>query len=189
MRPLRGLQGRMRRGSRAARTQGVDGHLGRSRGRLGPAGAATRGPHLLTTLLQPGPAPSAPPRPPCPLPGAGQSPRSGSTRCPGTRHCPAQPPGPQGTEARPSHCPSRCLGRAGRGELGADRRCPVQEPNPPCKVLTSIRYPENRFRPVGSRAVLDKVHSGSVLKTQLPRSHPGSLTQESVLPKPGYLCY
>ena len=42
------------------------------------------------------------------------------------------------------------------GSYRTDKVLPVQEPNPPCKVLTSIRYPENRFCPVGSRAVLDK---------------------------------
>lgn len=63
---------------------------GEGAGRLGSVGTAAQGaaPAGHASLART-PAPSAPRRPQCPLPEAGQM---GS--CPGTRHCPAQLPGP-----------------------------------------------------------------------------------------------
>lgn len=98
-------------------------------GTWGEAGAGAgrwalplRGQHLLTALL-PRAWPPVPPQ--TPLPPAGCEPvlTLQGAQCPGTRRCPAQLPGPQGTKAQLSHCPSQCLGQAGRGEPGADRRC------------------------------------------------------------------
>lgn len=102
--------------------QGVDGHLGRGGGSSGRGRCRWR----------PTPADRAPPararppllppdpRAPCRVPASPHA--AGSTRRPGTRRCPAQLPGPQGSEALLSCCPSQCLGGAGRGEPG-DRRC------------------------------------------------------------------
>ena len=99
-------------GSPGRRSTGRGWAPGERRGQLRPGGAAAGGPPLLTKLLLPGPDPRAP----CQVPASPHA--AGSTRCPGTRRCPAQLPGPQGSEALLSCCPSPGLGRAGRGEPG-----------------------------------------------------------------------